>query len=137
MRLRRWTPLTFLLPSRYLDRDRDWEAFDLVAWSRDEYRWQQDRWNGLLDIARTPAETLDRRRGDCEDYALVAASWAVGNGREGVGLGLCWELSRPWPTHVIAFDEEFVYSSGEIWKTSVEQWRQESPYALVLRRRVR
>lgn len=136
MRLRRWTPLTFLLPSRYLDTDRDWDAFDLVTWARDHYRWRQDPWNGFLDVAQTPAETIERRRGDCEDFALVAASWARGNGHKGVGLGLCWELRRPWPTHVIAYDEEFVYSSGGIWKTSVAEWRKESPYVFVLKRRV-
>lgn len=137
MRLLHWMPLTFLFPSRYLDTDFDWEGFDLVAWSRDDYRWPKESWNGLIDIAQPPAETVERRRGDCGDFALVAASWAWGNGREGVGVGLCWELRRPWPTHVIAYDDEFVYSAGGIWKTSVAEWRKESPYVFVLKRRVR
>lgn len=137
MHVRRWTPLTFLMPGRYVDTDRDWTAFDLVEWAREDYRWLRDRWNGFLDFAQSPAVTIERNRGDCEDFALVAISWALGNDRDGVGLGWCWELRRPWPTHVIAFDEEQVYSAGSIWRTSVDEWLAESKYVFVLRRRVR
>ena len=134
---RRWTPLTFLAPRRFVDRADFWSNFDLDAWSRSDYTWNQDPWNGIRDFARRPRETVDRARGDCEDYALVAMSWAIANGRSGVGLAFCWEWPYPWPTHVIAFDDERVYSSGEIVEASVEDWTEESKYRYSLKRRAR
>lgn len=136
MRLRRWTPLTFLFPARYVERRERWAAFDLPGWAADDYDWTQDDWNGFRDFATPPAETVRDGRGDCEDFALVAASWAVSNGRADVGLGLCWEATRPWPTHVIAYDAEAVYSSGQIMPVTVDEWVDASKYVFVLRRRV-
>lgn len=134
MDVRRWTPLTFLFPGRYVDRDPFWAEFDLEGWS---YDWVQDDWNGLSDFATPPRETVERGQGDCEDYALVAISWAVANDREGVGIAFCWELPWPIPTHVIAFDDERVYSSGEILTMSVEAWVERSEYSTAWRRAVR
>lgn len=136
IRLQRWTPLTFLVPQRYVDRDDHWEAFDLLEWSREDYEWTQDPWNGYRDFAQPPRETLREGKGDCEDYALVAVSWAVAQGRSGIGLGFCWELPYPWPRHVIAFDDERVYSSGDVSRQSVNAWMTDSRYDYVLRRRV-
>jgi hypothetical protein len=136
MRLRRWTPLTFLVPHRYVDRDPFWSAFDLEEWSRSSYEWTEDPWNGFRDFAQRPASTVSRGRGDCEDYALVAISWAVARGRQGVGLAFCWEPSRPWPTHVVAYDRERVYSSGHITRQGVDDWIAASRYAFALKRRV-
>lgn len=137
MAFRRWTPLTFLFPGLYVESGPFWEEFDLEDWADDEYEWIQDPWNGFLDIAKPPSRTVEDAEGDCEDFALVAVSWALANGRSAVGLGFCWESSRPWPTHAIGYDEERVYSSGRITRTSVRDWRQESKYDLILRRRVR
>jgi len=134
---RRWTPLTFLFPSKYVETDAFWEEFDFEAWSGSDYTWTRDPWNGFRDFARRPRETVDRKRGDCEDYALVALSWAVANGRDGVGLAFCWEWPFPWPTHVIAFDDERVYSSGYIREKSVSRWIEDSKYRYALERRVR
>lgn len=136
MDLRRWTPLIIIAPGRYLSADPFWEAFDLEDWSADTYEWTADPWNGFLDLAKRPAETVSAGRGDCEDYALVAASWAIATGHEGVGLGFCWQVPYPWPTHAIAFDAERVYSSGEVFEGSVGEWLEEEPYDRVLRRRV-
>lgn len=136
MGLRRWSPLTFLFPRQYVDRDPFWSEFDLEEWSRSAYEWTQDPWNGFLDFAKRPAETVSRGRGDCEDYALVAVSWAVAHGRDGVGLAFCWELSRPWPTHVVAFDDERVYSSGSIAEKGIDEWITDSKYVFALKRRI-
>lgn len=136
MELRRWTPLTYLFPGRYVDRDQFWSEFDLEEWSRSAYEWTEDPWNGFRDFARRPAETISRGRGDCEDYALVAVSWAVAQGHEGVGLAFCWKLYYPWPTHVVAYDDERVYSSGSISRTSVDDWVADSAYDFALKRRV-
>jgi hypothetical protein len=135
-RLRRWTPLTFLLPRRYVEYDERWDAFDLLEWSRNDYEWTEDPWNGYRDFAQSPRETLRRGRGDCEDYALVAVSWAIARGRSGVGLGFCWEFPYPWPRHVVAFDDERVYSSGVVSRESVDEWAADSRYDLVVRRRL-
>lgn len=54
----------------------------------------------------------------------------------GIGLGFCWERPYPWPTHVIAFDEDRVYSSGTVTHESVDTWVADSKYDFVLRRRV-
>lgn len=136
MQLRRWTPFVFLFPDRYVSRDASWEEFDLQSWSSDEYVWTEDPWNGFRDFARRPEQTLKENLGDCEDYALVAASWAIAQGRENVGFGFCWEPPYPWPRHAITFDDDYVYSSGEIIEASVDEWLDDSPYVFCLRRRV-
>lgn len=133
---RRWTPLTFIAPGRYVDRDPSWAAFDLEGWAEGTYDWIEDPWNGFLDFARRPRRTVSEGAGDCEDFALVAASWSIARGRDGVGLAFCWRPPYPWPTHVIAFDDQFVYSSGDVDRTSVDEWIEDSDYVFALRRRV-
>lgn len=136
MRLRRWTPLVFLSPDRYVSRDAFWEEFDLETWSRDAYEWLEDPWNGLRDFAKLPSETVSRGQGDCEDYALVAVSWALAHDRPRVGIALCWEWPTPWPAHAVAFDAEQVYSSGSIFSGSLDEWLEQSRYDWCLRRLV-
>lgn len=136
-RLTWWTPFTFLFPSRYVDTGESVASLDLESWSRAEYDWVSDAWNGFRDFAKPPSKTLDDEEGDCEDYALVAASWALANDRPGVGLAFCIEKPKVWPTHVIAFDDERVYSSGNISAESVESWLEGSDYDYALRRRIR
>jgi hypothetical protein len=134
---RRWTPLVFLFPNRYVAQGPFWVEFDLERWSRAEYEWTRDGWDGLRDFAARPAETVDRGRGDCEDYALVALSWAVAHDREAAGIAFCWESPYPWPRHVVAFDHERVYSSGEITRQTVDEWVADSSrYDFALERRL-
>lgn len=136
MQLRRWSPLTIVFPDRYVDRSDRWTTFDFETWSDDEYEWEPDPWNGLRDFAQRPTETVETGTGDCEDYALVALSWAIANDRDGVGMAFCWETPYPWPQHVIAYDDERVYSSGHIRTETVGEWLEDSQYHLTLRRRV-
>jgi len=137
MQLRRWTPLTFLVPDRYVGRDEWWRTFDFEGWSQSTYEWTEDPWNGFRDFAQHPRDCVESGRGDCEDYALVALASAVARDRDGVDIAFCWEFPYPWPTHVIAFDDEFVYSSGDIVETSVDEWVRDSTYDGALRRRLR
>jgi len=138
MQLDRWTPFAVVWPERYVSDDEDlWSSLDIEDWSRREYEWIEDDWNGFLDFARRPHETLASGRGDCEDYALVAASWALANDRPGVGLAVCWEWPYPWPRHAIAYDDERVYSSGHITEESVEEYAERDGFAFTLRRPVR
>lgn len=136
MKLTRWTPLTLVAPSRYIETGDFWEEFDLDLWAREQYDWVQDPWNGFLDIAKEPSMTVEDDEGDCEDFALVAISWAVANDRDDIGLGFCWKTTRPWPTHAIAFDATTVYSSGDIMEISLDSWLANSPYQFAVRRRV-
>jgi len=136
MELDRWTPLTYLFPDRYVDRGERWGEFDLLEWSDEAYDWERDPWNGFLDFASRPAETVAEGAGDCEDYALVALSWAVANDRGDVGIAFCWDPPTPWPRHVVAYDGERVYSSGRTPETTVDEWLADSDYAFALRRRV-
>lgn len=134
-RLTWWTPFTYLFPSRYIETGDDWRNFDIESWSDDFYDWTEDGWNGLRDFAKPPEKTVEKGKGDCEDYALVAASWAIANDRPGVGLAFCIG-PKPWPTHVIAYDDERVYSSGVITEQSVESFLERTEYERTLRRRV-
>lgn len=136
MDLDRWTPLVFLRPGRYVSRDGFWREFDLREWSDGDYEWTEDPWNGFRDFARRPADTVAGGVGDCEDYALVAASWAVARDRPGVGLGFCWEWPYPWARHVIAYDDECVYSSGDVRRESVGAYVDRSQYDYCVRRPV-
>lgn len=131
--IQRWTPLTFLSPYRYVDRSDFWKNFDIAEWSS-SYTWKSDPWNGYRDFAKRPAETVSDGEGDCEDYALVVISWALANGRQGVGLEFCWKRPYPWPRHVIAFDNEYVYSSGTIRRESVKKYIDRSQYDYCLQR---
>jgi len=67
----------------------------------------------------------------------VAASWALANDRPDVGLAVCWEWPYPWPRHAIAYDDERVYSSGEITEESVEEFNDREGYRFALRRPLR
>jgi hypothetical protein len=118
-----------------VSRDPSWRSFDFEAWS-DGYAWTEDEWNGWLDVARHPDDTVDAETGDCEDYALVASSWALARGRTPVGLGFCFPPRSPVPRHVIAYDRDRVYSSGEIREESVDEYLHRSEYAWAIRRRL-
>ncbi|MFB6310701.1 MAG: hypothetical protein ABEH64_05900, partial [Salinirussus sp.] len=85
-----------------------------------------DAWSGWRDFAARPRETVEPGHGDCEDYALVAVSWAIAHGRDGVGIAFCWNPPWPIPTHVIAYDDHQVYSSGEIEPGTVDEWIKDS-----------
>ena len=138
MQFDRWTPFAVLWPERYVSDDVDlWSALDIEEWSRRGYDWVEDDWNGVLDLAKRPHETLADGEGDCEDYALVAASWALANDRPGVGLAVCWEWPYPWPRHAIAYDDERVYSSGDVTEESVDEFNEREGYRFALRRPLR
>jgi hypothetical protein len=133
--LTRWTPFVVAWPRRYVSRDPLWRSFDFEAWS-DRYAWTEDEWNGWLDVARRPDDTVDAETGDCEDYALVAVSWALARGRTPVGLGFCFPPRSPVPRHVVAYDRDRVYSSGEIREETIDEYLDRTEYAWAIRRRL-
>lgn len=126
---RRWIVLRFsvfswLNPARYIERGEKWANFDLYGWSAEDYEWVSDGPSVFADRASPPGETVASGRGDCDDYALVAASWAASVGESGVGLAICGHtrFGVPRLTHMVAVDDRRVYSSGHIYETSLEEY---------------
>jgi hypothetical protein len=132
---RRWTPWVVVAPRRYVGRGTAWGAFDFETWT-DRYEWREDEWNGWFDIAQSPEQTRTTETGDCEDYALVAASWALVRGRTPVGLAVCFTSWVPVPRHAIAYDRDRVYSSGEVREENVDDYLARTEYTWALRRRL-
>jgi len=120
----RATVLSYIFPQKFVNvdavRDVSIEEFS------DTYTWVQDDWNGLKDVITPVNETLEIEEGDCDDYAAVAASWAIENNREPVSFAYYFDGYRP--RHVVAVDNNRVYSSGSVVETSIEDHITESEY---------
>ena len=116
--LSRWSALAFLCPERFVEAGQ-WVDFDLRTWSREEYKWRGEGWTPWNDTVQRPSETVLSGRGDCDDYAFVAASWALARDRPGVGIAVMGHYVGgvvPRPTHMVAYDDApTVYSSGSIY----------------------
>jgi hypothetical protein len=130
----RFSLVVFFLTHRYLDTEYDWAAFDIEAWSRTSYQWREDAWRGLHDVVQKPETTVATGRGDCDDYALVAASWATAVGRDDVGVALCGR--GPRILHMVAFDADRTYSSGDIYDTGPGAYLDRSEYTWIYTRLV-
>lgn len=130
-----WTPLVFVYPKRYIDASETIRRLNFERWSK-EFVWEQDEWGGWLDVAQKPQETLHAVRGDCEDYALVAASWAYAR-RRGASIAFCFPKGSPIPRHVVAADNSRVYSNGNIYEdTSLDEYIQQSDYEWYINRKI-
>lgn len=114
-----------------------WADVDIEEWS-DRYQWEEDDFNGFIDISQNPFETYNLERGDCVDYATVVVSWAIAHHRRGLGIGLCGYNTRaiPIPRHVIAYDDDRTYSSGVINEESPDEFVSRSDYDWILTRTV-
>lgn len=99
---------------------------DVDRWSA-AFEWEQDAWNGLRDTVDPVETVLETATGDCDDYAVVVASWAVANDRD-PSLIVCKSGSNPLPLHVAVWDGERVYSSGEIYEAGPDEYLDESEY---------
>lgn len=118
-----------LFPRRYVDTDLHWDYFDFREW---HYTWREDPWNGLLDTLQPPFATIHLGRGDCEDYAFAVASYLLWIGKNPVGIAVAGR--RLFDLHVVAYDDEHVYSSGRVTEESVDEWLDNSEYNWVIRR---
>lgn len=132
MRLRNWTPFVALAPHRYVKNSDQFATLDLESWS-DEYTWEQDEWNGLLDFATPPEKTVASKYGDCEDYALVAASHLYSNNTE---VSLAFVFSSSALAHVVAHTDETIYSSGTIINATMDEYIEQSKYDWYVSRKV-
>lgn len=131
--LHRLALLVVARPKWYLDLDHDWSDFDLERWSYAEYQYEPDPLGGAADFLTPPAEMLEDPAGDCEDYAMVAASYLYAETDH--DLSIVW-LYR-WPprirgpsAHLIAYDatEQIVYSNGRVLHLSLSEYEEERPY---------
>ena len=127
--LHRWTGFVYLAPRRYCDPAAAADL-DIEAWSR-RFDWRADAWNGWRDRAKPVADTIADARGDCEDYALVAASWALARNLP-VRLAFC--LRGVVPRHVVAVTDRRVYSSGAIHPGPLSDYLAATRYERALQR---
>lgn len=109
--LRRLTIHAFLRPRAFLEKDFKWDDFDIERWSEREYEWEQDPWFGLRDTVSMPSDVIRSGRGDCDDYAFVAASYLDATTDHDIKIVVQTD-GRVW--HMVCYDatEERVYSSG-------------------------
>ena len=136
--LRRWTPFFMAAPRRFLDVQREWGAFDIGWWSANDYEWEEDDWSGLVDISQPVEETLTTGTGDCVDYATVVLSYLSATTDRELSIHACYTKSRlPPKGHLIAFDGERTYSSGEIRRQTPEEYLAGSEYDVMFSRKVR
>lgn len=135
MQISRWTPFVFAAPENYISAHPEILSLDLEEWS-EEFEWEQDGWNGYKDFASKPAETVRTGRGDCEDYALVAASWAYDRGYPMVLVWLFKGYS-PMPRHMVVWFKGNIYSSGNIFEgMSVSDYVEQSEYDWCLEHKI-
>ena len=133
----RWTVFFVASPRLLASLDPFWVDVDVEEWSG-RFEWEQDDFNGLIDVSANPFETYCRERGDCVDYATVVVSWAIAHNRSDVGIGVCGYNTRavPIPRHVIAYDHERTYSSGVIREGTPDDYLRDSKYDWILTRTV-
>lgn len=133
----RLTVWMFVDPDRYVDRGKFWSGFDLEQWSEYVYDWKQDSWDGLKDTVSDPRVVVETGRGDCDDYANVAVSTLLEQTDGFVGLAFMSTLAANPTGHVVAYTDTHVYSSGEIYEGSLNDFMRQSQYDVKICRTVR
>ena len=135
-KLRRFSAFLYPFPRVYVDPEATTDL-DFEEWSND-FTWRQDDWNGLKDFAQPVRETISSERGDCEDYALVAASSLIERGYNNVQIGFCFNTwhGLPYPRHVVAYHANTVYSSGSIYNKTKSEYIDWSEYDYAIWRTV-
>jgi hypothetical protein len=101
------TVVLFLFPSIVLKPNVDWSTFDPITFDT-TFRWKQDPLGGFLDIVRPIRKTIETRRGDCDDYAAVMASYFLAETDEPVKLLV---LRRDFTFHVAVEANGTIYAS--------------------------
>lgn len=140
-KLQRLTVLSYLTPRRFIDTEhcKYWRGFDLEQWSSELFTWEQDEFNGALDWVSHPMDTVGTGRGDCDDYAFVAATALFHQTERPITIAYLIDLdfSGPYLAHVVVYDGERVYSSGGIIDESLPVYVRKSEYEWRVTRRLR
>lgn len=128
MTLRRLSLWFALFPRRFIDPS-GWDEFDLQEWSEDVWEYEPDGPFIWHDTVTPPEDTVVSGRGDCDDYALVAAHWALANERPYVGVATMgpFKMGVPVPRHMVAFDLALTYSSGDVHAMNLTEYVQNHP----------
>lgn len=125
-----WGPFLFLFPQSYINPQRTTDIV-LPRWSVDDYTYNSDEgWWLFGDWIQTPNDTIERGTGDCEDYAIIAASWAIENNVGNPRLAWLWEgWWPPYPKHVVAYTDDIVFTSGDILdNTTIDEYVEQTDY---------
>lgn len=130
-----WTPLWLLYPKLLLSTESSVAMLDLENWIEHHFEWEQDEWGGWKDFVSDPVKTVRTKKGDCEDFAFVVASWAYYRYHE-VTFALCFDGLRPEHT-VVAFGGD-VYSSDGVYRdTSIDEYVSKKRFSWCVKRSVR
>jgi len=127
-KLLRHSFFAFLFPHLYVE---EMEELDLEKYN-EEYEWELDPLNGLLDHAQKPSKTVEKSTGDCVDYAFLVLS--TKSDKKDIYLVTClnWFL---FPRHMVVWDGEKVYSSGNIYNKCLEEYIEDSEYKYSVKRK--
>ena len=126
------TALFVAAPRRYLE---PVPAFDAEAIAAN-WRYRRDPLWGLWDVAHAPSEVMKYERGDCVDYARLAASWVFHHTERPLALYILGRVHNP-PGHLVAVDGEHVYSTGHVYDLSIEEYAARTDRILGVRRGIR
>lgn len=129
----KWTPLLLVKPRSFVTENEYWRYFDIEEWSEEDYEYVEDPYGGIGDYAKEPYKT-EVDGGDCEDYAVLVASWALSNGLD-AELALCFKWWSPVPKHAVCRADSNVYSTGDIYSdVTINEYIEESEYDWYLSR---
>lgn len=106
-----------------------------TAWSKD-FTYKSDPGAPYGNLIKPVEHTYEDKTGDCEDYALVMASWGIAEGSEDMKLAWLWAEGDIAPSHVVATDGDHVYSSGVILHMNISEYAESHGYETVLTRSV-
>jgi hypothetical protein len=133
MSLFRWTAFAFLFPKQYVKSEYSFSAFDVEEFNS-QFNWRSDGWGGLKDTVQDPWNTRRSAAGDCEDYALLIASYLLSETEEDVSLVF---LARGRTFHAVCSTGDAVYSSGEVHEGTLDEYCEEAGYTAIFARTVR
>lgn len=117
------TYLALAFPSLRLDVEYA-KTLDFHPWRWSEYDWSQDAFNGYADVVQPVKQTVETGTGDCDDFAFVAASWGLAQGKDvAIGIVGIRRYGIPLMQHIVTeFDGTVIYSNGEQIYGSIEDY---------------
>ena len=119
-------------PRRFLTPVPDFDPSALAA----RWQYQADPLWGLWDVARDPHTVIEHARGDCVDYARLAASWVYHHTDRPLALYVMGRFHNP-PGHLVAYDGRYVYSTGRIHDETIREYSVRTGRIVVVRRGIR
>jgi hypothetical protein len=125
------TVILFAIPRLVLQPELDWKGWDPITFDV-SFRWKSDPLGGLLDLVTEPEMTRATRRGDCDDYAAVMASYFLSETDDPVRL---LGLRRGWTFHVAVEVAGTIYASDQSY-LKTERYLEKSGYHVMFSRTI-